>query len=48
MGFSLMGALLLWSKAAYFKRVAVGEDIPLSWENLMTVLSALWVLCVRP
>lgn len=38
------GALLLWRKAAYCRRVAVGEDIPLSWEDLMTVLSALWVL----
>ncbi|MDK6814471.1 ECF transporter S component [Corynebacterium sp. UMB6689] len=44
MGFSLMGALLLWGKAAIFQRVAEGEDMPLSWENLMVLLSALWVL----
>lgn len=44
MGFSLMGALLLWGKAAIFQRVAVGEDLPLSWDNLMALLSALWVL----
>lgn len=47
MGFSLMGALLLWGKAAYFKRVAVGEDIPLNWENLMTVLSLCAALTAR-
>lgn len=44
MGFSLMGALLLWGKAAVFHRAATGEGIPLGWDNLMALLSVLWVL----
>lgn len=44
LGFALMGALLLWGKAAVFHRAATGEGIPLGWDNLMALLSALWVL----